>query len=119
MRAVIEAFERADADLSRLRFERFTNDFDASLFEGHVHTIRFARSRVEALSNRPLTILQEAEARGVRIETGCRAGTCGTCRCKKRSGVVFNTATGEESGPGEEMISPCVSIARGAVEVDL
>jgi ferredoxin-NADP reductase len=119
MRAVIEAFERADADLSRLRFERFTNDFDASLFQGHVHTIRFARSRVEALSNRPLTILQEAEARGVRVETGCRAGTCGTCRCKKRSGVVFNTATGEESGPGEEMISPCVSIARGAVEVDL
>jgi hypothetical protein len=32
---------------------------------------------------------------------------------------VFNTATGEESGPGEEMISPCVSIARGTVEVDL
>jgi ferredoxin-NADP reductase len=119
MQAVMQTFERADADLSRLRFERFTNEFDASLFLEHSQTIRFTRSGVEALSNRPLTILQEAEAKGLRVETGCRAGTCGTCRCKKRRGVVFNVATGEESGDGEEMISPCVSIARGTVEVDL
>jgi ferredoxin-NADP reductase len=119
MQAVMQTFERADADLSRLRFERFTTEFDASLFLEHTQTIRFTRSGVEALSNRPLTILQEAESKGLRVESGCRAGTCGTCRCKKRSGVVFNTATGEESGDGEEMISPCVSIARGTVEVDL
>jgi ferredoxin-NADP reductase len=119
MQAVMQTFERADADLSRLRFERFTNEFDASLFLEHTQTIRFARSGVEALSNRPLTILQEAESKGLRVESGCRAGTCGTCRCKKRSGVVFNIATGEESSDGEEMISPCVSIARGTVVVDL
>lgn len=119
MQAVMQTFERADADLSRLRFERFTSEFDASLFLEHTHTIRFTRSKVEALSNRPLTILQEAESRGLGVQSGCRAGTCGTCRCKKRRGVVFNVATGEESGDGEEMISPCVSVARGLVEVDL
>jgi len=119
MRAVLQTFEVADADLSRLRFERFNSEFDASLFLEHTQTIRFTRSKVEALSNRPLTILQEAESRGLNVQSGCRAGTCGTCRCKKRRGVVVNIATGQESGEGEEMISPCVSVARGIVEVDL
>jgi ferredoxin len=53
------------------------------------------------------------------VDTGCRAGTCGTCRCKKKKGVVVNVATGIESGPGEEIIYPCVSVARGTVEVEL
>jgi ferredoxin-NADP reductase len=119
MRAVMQTLESAGADLSMLRYERFNSEFDASAFLEHSRVIRFTRSGVESLSNRPLTVLQEAEARGVRVATGCRAGTCGTCRCKKRKGVVFNTATGALSGDGEEMINPCVSIAQGTVEVDL
>ncbi|HEX7668730.1 MAG TPA: FAD-binding oxidoreductase [Polyangiaceae bacterium] len=119
MRVVMQTFERAEADLSKLRFERFSADFDASQFLEHSQTIRFLKSGVDALSNRPLTVLQEAEGQGLKVDSGCRAGTCGTCRCKKRKGVVFNTATGQESGTGEEMIYPCVSIARGTVEVEL
>jgi ferredoxin-NADP reductase len=119
MKIVMQTLERADADLSRLRYERFGPEFDASAFLEHSQLVRFLRSGVESISNRPLTILEEAEARGVRIDSGCRAGTCGTCRCRKMKGVVFNTATGQESAAGEEMIYPCVSIARGTVEVDL
>ena len=119
MRAVIQAFEVAGADLSKLRYERFNSEFDASAFPEHARVIRFTRSGVESLSNRPLTVLQEAEARGLSVASGCRAGTCGTCRCKKRKGVVFNTATGALSGDGEEMIAPCVSVAQGMIEVDL
>jgi ferredoxin-NADP reductase len=119
MKVVMQTFERAEADLSKLRFERFSAEFDASEFLEHSQTIRFLRSGIDALSNRPLTVLQEAEGQGLRVDSGCRAGTCGTCRCKKRKGVVFNTATGQESGAGEEMIYPCVSIARGTVEVEL
>lgn len=119
MRAVMQALETAGADLSRLRYERFNSEFDASAFLTHSRLLRFTRSGVEALSNRPLTVLQEAEAHGVRVTTGCRAGTCGTCRCRKRKGVVLNTATGALSGDGEEMIYPCVSVAQGSIEVDL
>jgi ferredoxin-NADP reductase len=119
MKVVMQTFEGAEADLSKLRFERFSTEFDASAFLEHSQTVRFLRSGVEALSNRPLTVLQEAEAQGLRVDSGCRAGTCGTCRCKKRKGVVFNTATGQESSAGEEMIYPCVSVARGTVEVEL
>jgi ferredoxin-NADP reductase len=119
MRAVMQGFERAGADLSRLRYERFDADFDVSSFLEQSRLTRFVRSGVESISNQPLTILQQAEARGLHVETGCRAGTCGTCRCRKSRGVVFNVVTNRESGSGEEMIYPCVSIARGTVEVDL
>jgi ferredoxin-NADP reductase len=119
MRTVMQALEEAGADFSKLRYERFNSEFDASAFLEHSRVIRFTRSGVESLSNRPLTVLQEAEARGLKVATGCRAGTCGTCRCKKRKGVVFNTATGAFSGDGEEMIAPCVSVAQGTIEVEL
>ncbi|HVW28081.1 MAG TPA: hybrid-cluster NAD(P)-dependent oxidoreductase [Polyangiaceae bacterium] len=119
MRTVMQMLEAAGADFSKLRYERFNSEFDASAFLESSRVIRFARSGVESLSNRPLTVLQEAEARGLKVAAGCRAGTCGTCRCKKRKGVVFNTATGSLSGDGEEMIAPCVSVAQGTIEVDL
>ncbi len=119
MRAVVQAYEAAGADLSKLRYELFNADFDVSTILEQSHLVRFARSGVESLANRPLTILHQAEAQGLRVETGCRAGTCGTCRCKKKRGVVFNVATQRESGAGEEMIFPCVSVARSTVEVDL
>jgi ferredoxin len=119
MRVVMQTLEQAGADLSKLRYERFNSEFDASAFLPNARVVRFSKSGVESLSNRPLTVLQEAEARGVRVETGCRAGTCGTCRCRKKKGVVLNTATGLLSGDGEEMINPCVSVPQGAVEVEL
>jgi ferredoxin len=74
---------------------------------------------VESVSNRPRTILEEAERAGLDVESGCRAGNCGACRAKKRSGVVVDVVTGEESTAGEEEIYPCVSVARGTVEVEL
>ncbi len=119
MRSVVQAYEAAEADLGKLRYELFNSDFDVSAILEQSHLVRFARSGVDSLANRPLTILQQAEAKGLRVETGCRAGTCGTCRCKKKRGVVFNLATQRESGPGEELIFPGVSVARSTVEIDL
>jgi ferredoxin-NADP reductase len=119
MKAVMRTLEKDGADLGRVHFERFDAGFDPTAFLEHSQSVSFVRSGVVALSSRPLTVLQEAENRGVSLRSGCRAGTCGTCRCKKKKGVVVNVATGEESGPGEEMIYACVSVARGAVEMDL
>lgn len=119
MRAVMQTLERTGADLSQLRFERFGVDFTAADVFSDARVVRFTRSQVESISTRSLTILQEAEARGVAIESGCRAGTCGTCRCTKKSGVVLDIVTGIASGSGEETIFPCVSVAQGSVEVEL
>jgi ferredoxin-NADP reductase len=119
MRSVMETLTQAGVDLSRLRYERFNADFDVSQFLGHGQLLRFTRSRAESVSSRPRTILEEAESLGVPVESGCRAGNCGTCRCLKRSGVVVDVITGRESSGAEEFIYPCISIARGTVEVDL
>ena len=94
-------------------------DFDPSTFISHGQLVRFSKSGGESMSTTPRTILDEAERLGIRAEWGCRAGNCGTCRCRKKSGVVTDITTGTESGAGEEFILPCVSIPRGAVEVEL
>lgn len=119
MQAVLQIYERAGADLSKLRYERFNTEFDASQFLDHTQLVRFVRSGTERLSNRPRTILEEAEGAGLRVEFGCRAGNCGTCRCRKTRGVVVDITTGLASGEGAEFIFPCVSVARGTVEVEL
>jgi stearoyl-CoA 9-desaturase NADPH oxidoreductase len=119
MQAVIETFESSGADLAKLRYERFSADFDATKFLAHAQLVRFLRSGSESIASRPRTILEEAESLGVAIESGCRAGNCGTCRCLKRSGVVNDVVTGRDSGAGEEFIYPCISIPRGTVEIEL
>lgn len=119
MKAVVTTLEQSGAELSRLRYERFSAEFDATQFLEHAQLVRFVRSGSESMASTPRTILEEAERLGVRLEWGCRAGNCGTCRCKKLSGVVTDVTTGVESGAGEEFIFPCVSVPRGAVEVEL
>jgi ferredoxin-NADP reductase len=119
MRCVVQTLESADADLSKLRFERFSTELDASMFSAHVARLRFVRSGLESVSNQPRTILEQAEGAGLTLATGCRAGNCGTCRSRKLSGVVVDITTGLESQPGEQFIYPCVSVARGPVEMDL
>jgi len=65
------------------------------------------------------TLLEELEAAGERPENGCRMGICNTCGCRKRSGVVENTQTGEVSGEPDEDIRLCVSRARTDLDLDL
>jgi ferredoxin-NADP reductase len=119
MQAVMQTLESADADLSRLRYERFNVEFDAAQFLKQTQVIRFIRTGEQSISNRPRTILEEAESLGVPIESGCRAGNCGTCRCRKISGVVVDITTGLASPSDEGFIYPCVSVAPGTVEIDL
>jgi ferredoxin-NADP reductase len=119
MQAVMQTLERAEADLSKLRFERFNSEFNAADFLEQSQVVRFTRTGAESISNRAATILQQAESLGVRIDSSCRAGHCGTCRCVKKRGVVVDVTTGRASGAGEEFIYPCVSLARGSVELDL
>jgi ferredoxin-NADP reductase len=119
MRAVVQTLERTAADLSKLHMERFSLDFSAADFVEHGKVVRFVRSGCESLASGPRTILEQAESVGVRAPSSCRTGSCGTCRCTKKSGVVVDVATGKRSGSGVELIYPCVSVACGVVEVDL
>lgn len=119
MKCVVQTLERAGADLAKLRYERFSAEFDAAAVLEHTQVVRFLRSGKQSISNRACTILEQAESLALPIESGCRAGNCGTCRCRKKRGVVVDAITGRASQDGEEFIYPCISLARGIVEVDL
>ena len=119
MKAVMQTLEGRQADMARLHYERFSLDFDVSAFLEQSQLVRFVKSGVESLSTGPLTILDQAEKHGVRLESSCRMGVCGTCRTTKLKGVVVDVTTGASSGTGEELIYPCISVARGAVEIAL
>ena len=77
-------------------------------------TVSFARAGQTAL-NDGRTLLEQAEAAGLRPEFGCRMGICHTCSCRKTAGSVRNAITGEVSTAEDEEIRICVSVPVGDV----
>jgi stearoyl-CoA 9-desaturase NADPH oxidoreductase len=83
-----------------------------------VGAISFARSDVD-VPNTGATLLEQAEAAGLRPAHGCRMGICHTCTCRKLAGDVRNIRTGEISSTEDEDIQICVSVPTGSVALDL
>lgn len=81
-------------------------------------TVAFSTSgrRTEAVTT---SILEAAEAQGLRPAHGCRMGICHTCTRTKEAGCVRNLITGEVSGPEPAEIQICVNAPVGDVVVDL
>lgn len=65
------------------------------------------------------TLLEQAEAAGLRPEHGCRMGICHSCTCRKTAGTVKNILTGEISAEEDEDIQICVSVPAGDVALEL
>jgi ferredoxin-NADP reductase len=81
-------------------------------------TIRFLGSGHEAAIGEG-TLLEQAEAAGLRPDFGCRMGICHTCTCRKTAGAVQNLLTGEVSDEEDEDIQLCVSVPRGDVALQI
>ncbi|MDF1764458.1 MAG: FAD-binding oxidoreductase [Oleibacter sp.] len=83
--------------------------------------VSFERGGVFAFSNAdaPTTLLELAESRGLKPQSGCRVGVCHQCKCTKKSGVVYNTLTGQYSDTGKEEIQLCVTVAVNDVVLDV
>ncbi len=129
MERVSETFAQADV-LARLHVEHFTaagtttgttatgvHDEDALAAQPVQVQLRRSNTTVDAHTNAPL--LHQLEAAGRRPAHGCRMGICNTCRCRKLSGVVVDSRTGQHSGDGEEDIRICVSVPSTDVTLDL
>jgi len=119
--AMMQAVEQVwseDGIGGHLALERFTAApvvIDSGSTEGDV---RFARSERLAANNGD-TLLNQAEAAGLRPESGCRMGICKACTCRKTSGQVRDIRNGQLSDVGEEDIQICVSVPVGTVTLDL
>lgn len=57
-------------------------------------------------------LLDFAESGGIRIESGCRMGVCGSCKVKLISGTVtMETEDGlQDEDKADRMILPCVAV---------
>lgn len=119
MMASVEALWRNAGISDRLHLEHFTAQAVASARDENAEgDVRFARSERIAV-NTGTNLLEQAEAAGLTPESGCRMGICYSCTCKKTSGKVRDTRTGQISDAGEEDIQLCVSVPVGTVTLDL
>jgi len=78
----------------------------------------FARSG-EQSANMGATLLEQAEALGLKPEFGCRMGICFSCTTRKTEGTVRNVRTGVESSLPDEDIQICISTAVGSCSIQL
>lgn len=108
--------ELGAADQLRMEYFKVPSvDIDAADATG---TLSFDDAAIEA-DNSGATILEQAEAAGLKPEFGCRMGVCNTCAIKKNSGAVRHVVTGEICADTDETIKICVQVPIGDVNVAL
>lgn len=113
---LIEAVRAAYEGSEALRVEYFKAPAVATgTAEGDV---TFTRAGT-AVANTGATLLEQAEAAGLRPAYGCRMGICFSCTSRKNEGTVRNVVTGAESSLPDEDIQICVSQPVGDCAVDL
>ncbi len=118
MMKVVQQVYAEEGLSAQLHLEHFTAVplvIDSANAEGEV---RFARSERLAV-NTGGTLLDQAEAAGLKPEAGCRMGICHTCTCRKTAGKVRDIRTGEISDAGEADIQICISVPVGTVVLDI
>ena len=81
-------------------------------------TITFDDSDIE-VANDGRSILEQAEAAGLKPKYGCRMGVCSTCTTQKKHGAISNIISGEVRANTDEPIKICVNKPVGDVCVAL
>jgi ferredoxin-NADP reductase len=70
------------------------------------------------ITNSGATLLEQAEAAGLRPDYGCRMGICFTCPKRKRAGRTRDIRTGEVHDQADTDVQLCVSVPVGDVVMD-
>jgi ferredoxin-NADP reductase len=78
--------------------------------------VRFGDTVVQ---NSGATLLEQAEAAGLRPEYGCRMGICFTCTKVKTSGCTRNVRTGELHRDPDTEVQLCINAPVGDVAIDI
>jgi len=101
-----------------VRRERFTAARAATPSGGTGGTVTHRLSGVTA-ANDGDTLLDGAEAAGLRPAHGCRMGICHTCTAVRRSGATVDLRTGVVDDEPDVRVQICVSAPVGDVDIDL
>lgn len=86
---------------------------------GGEQTVHAIQSEQMFTQTSGLSLLEAAEAAGLKPKHGCRAGLCRSCLCKKHSGTARNLLTGLSSSQPDEWIQLCVAVAETELELAL
>lgn len=87
---------------------------DAAGFE-----VNFVRSNKTVLwSEAAGTLLELAEANGIHLDSGCRAGSCGTCVTAIRDGKVDYLGGNPDFDIEKGSCLACVAVPKGALSLD-
>lgn len=81
--------------------------------------VRFARSHQQASGDNQRSLLEQAEAHGLRPAFGCRQGICASCTCLLLGGAVRDLRSGVVMAEPGQPIRLCVSAPVSHVEIDL
>ncbi len=114
--AMIDLIRAAYASSEKLRLEFFKPPrISGGTTEGEVAFARTGRTA----ANTGESLLEQAEALGLKPDSGCRMGICFSCVTTKTEGTVRNILTGEESSLPDEEIRICVSAPQGDCTINL
>lgn len=102
----------------RLHVESFVPPSLAPAGEASGGTIHFADADLRVPDN-GASLLEQAEAAGLKPEHGCRMGICRSCSCRKREGRVRNLLSGDVSSGEDEEIQLCITAPVGDVALEL
>lgn len=130
MESLVPALEDWGVPDSRIHFEAFgpasvkrkptaTSHANASTAtEASPIAVTFAKSGNEILWTPAAgSLLELAEAHGVSVNSGCRAGSCGSCQTTIRSGEVsYQQAPDFDPEPGNCLLCVCVPKTRVTLE---
>lgn len=79
----------------------------------------FARSQLVAQADNQRSLLEQAEAQGLKPAHGCRQGICASCTCILLSGAVRDLRSGALFSEPGQSIRLCVSAPHSDMEIDL
>lgn len=110
-----EAF--GPASIKRRKSETFATERAIAAPVGDI-TVTFAKSAKQAQwSSQSGSLLEFAESQGIAIDSGCRAGGCGTCQTTIRSGEVsYRQSPDYDPEPGTCLMCVCVPVNHVTLE---
>lgn len=124
MQSLHSGLEEWGVEESRIKFEQFgpstirKKSAGAAVKSDDPDPVTFMESDEIVLWNSNVeSLLELAEANDITIESGCRAGSCGTCETPIVSGKVRYT-TGEDVKCNPGCCLPCIAIPDGPLELE-
>ncbi len=102
-----------------LQFESFTPITAAPVTEARAEVeVYLRRSHKRIRVNNQQSLLDQLEAQGVSLASGCRQGICNTCTCERVAGQTRDQLSGELDAEPGQSIRLCVSRATSDIELN-